>query len=338
VFAAVGVHLHVAGLEDTPAVDGIEALPEELGGQTDLADLVDLLFGTGQVFLELVGLLAQLRPLPHPPSPLLRSQRLLLDLLGLQPRGHLHLLLLDRQLDLLDVVQLLPELPSLLPLPGCDLRLPLLLVAVADSHLGQLGLRLYLPGVGLVALVVDDPLDELLVVALPRVVGMAGFRRNDGWDGGWLVPVPALVLGFPDIVDGVEVELAGGLVAENLLGEDGVLGLEAIGIEGRPGAIIIIGDHEVLLKLSPDFLIVGLGLGLQQLRDIDVFSPLLLVLLTLQTLYFDQVAHFNFTKLRLPNYLTITAIRQTVSHPRSWTTNIIGKRMKGGLKWMNEKG
>lgn len=44
---------------------------------------------------------------------------------------------------------------------------------------------------------------------------------------------------------------------------------------------------------------MGSCLSLEQLGDINVFSPLLLILFTLQALHFYQLSHFNFTKLRL---------------------------------------
>lgn len=133
-FAAIGVHLHVPRLEDAAPVYGVESFSEELSREADFAELIGLLLRIWQVLLELIDLLAQLLPLPHPARLLLLLQLLLLDLLGLDALLYLYFLLLDSLLDLLDVVQLLPVLACLLPLSGLQLSLSLLLVAMTHCH------------------------------------------------------------------------------------------------------------------------------------------------------------------------------------------------------------
>lgn len=77
------------------------------------------------------------------------------------------------------MMQLLFELFLLLPLSVCQLRLSLLLVAMADSHLRQLSLGLDFARDGLGCLKIDDPVFEFLNVLLARIVGMPGLRSDD---------------------------------------------------------------------------------------------------------------------------------------------------------------
>jgi hypothetical protein len=83
VLAAIGVHLHCSGLEDASTVDGIESFPEELGGETDLAQFLRLFLLGRQVLLELIGFLAKLPSLSDAACLFLSGQLFLLDLLSL---------------------------------------------------------------------------------------------------------------------------------------------------------------------------------------------------------------------------------------------------------------
>lgn len=219
---------------------------------------------------------------------------MLLDGFGLDSFLDLHLLFLNGLLDLLDMMQLLLELLLLLPLPVYQLRLSLLLVAMANGHLGQLSLRLHLARNGLGCLKINDPVFEFLNVLLTWIVGMPGLRGDDRWHFRVFVAMPSLIRRVPYIINCVEIEVSGDFVVVDLLGELRDCLFESVGVERSAGAIVIIGDNEILLETLSDLLVMDPRLGLEQPRDVDILGPLLLILLALEALHLDQLAHFNF--------------------------------------------
>lgn len=191
---------------------------------------------------------------------------------------------------------------------------------MANDHLRQLCLWLDFPGIGLRALEIDHSLLELFDISCTRIVRVTAFRWDDGGNYSWLVPMSSLILSPPGIIYGIQIKVASGFIVVYLFRVYGMCDFESVGIEWRSCAIIIICDYEVLLEGGSNFLIMGLGFGLEELRDIDVFRPLLFVLLALQALHLYQVSHFNFTKLRLLSRI-----------------NIIGREMWGSISKVSEK-
>jgi hypothetical protein len=123
------------------------------------------------------------------------------------------------------------------------------------------------------------------------------FGGDDCGDFGGFVAVADGVGGSPGVVEGGEAEVAGDAVVVGGLGEGSGGGLEAVGVEGRTDLLAVVGEDEFGAELLPDFLIVLLGLLLEESGDVDVLGPLLLVLFALQALHFYQVRHFNFQLL-----------------------------------------
>jgi hypothetical protein len=142
---------------------------------------------------------------------------------------------------------------------------------------------------------------------------VAALRGDDCRNHTGLIYVPSFIGNVPGIVDSPQPELACGFVVIYFFGQDRVCHFEAIGVEGRSRAIIIICDDEVGGELSPNFLVMGAGLCLKQLRDVDVLGPLLLVLLALKALHFYQVCHFNFQ-----NGLPIKLIIEAKGNEEKW--------------------
>lgn len=115
---------------------------------------------------------------------------------------------------------------------------------MADGHFGELCYRLHFAHDGLGCLIVDDPIFQLLNVIFSRVVGMPAFGSDHCGNGTGLVSMFSLISSHPHIVHCGQSQLSGRLIVINLLGEDSVCGFEAIGIERRPGAVVIIGQYE----------------------------------------------------------------------------------------------
>ena len=239
----------------------------------------------GNVLLESVLPLAQFGTLPHSAGQSLLPQPFLCDLFSLDPFFYPPFLFLQIGINFLETGEFPIGLLLLFPVQGCQLGLPFLFVAMPDLDGGKLALGLYLSGNRLDFFVVDDPVLQPLNIVLPWVVGMSRLRGDDGGYLSGFIFVLSFVVACPGVFSLGQSQVPDDSVVVFLLLGRHYDVSEAVGVKRSSRFLVIIGNENVGGVELSELLGVILSLGLEEGRDINILSPLLLVLLALQSFH-----------------------------------------------------